>query len=185
MAVTLKRHRFTVDEYHRMGEAGILTENVELLAGTVVVREPVGSRHAGTVNRLARLWISRLGDRAVVQVQNPIELPEQLSEPQPDISLLRARADYYAAAHPLSADVLLVIEVADSTLRLDRRVKMPLYARAGIAEVWLIDLTAERVEIFRSPSAEGYRDVAALERGDRLTPLAFPDLILTADDLLG
>src|SRR5213083_1588172 len=101
MAVTLKRRRFTVDEYHRMGEAGILSEDepVELIA----------SRHAGTVNRLNRLWTSRLGERAVVQIQTPIELPEEDSEPQPDVALLRPRADFYTAAHPVAADVLLLI----------------------------------------------------------------------------
>src|SRR5215468_11195787 len=105
MAIAVNRYRFTVSEYHRMGEAGILDEKVELLAGDVVVREPIGPYHAGTVNRLTRLWTSRLGERAVVQVQNPIELPEVDSEPQPDMSLLRPRADFYTTAHPLAADV--------------------------------------------------------------------------------
>ena len=122
------RRRFTVEEYHRLGETGILGEDepVELIAGALLVREPIGSRHAGTVNRLTRFWTSRLGERAVVQVQNPIELPEQDSEPQPDVTLLRPRADFYTAAHPQASDVLLLIEVADTTLLLDRRVKTPL-----------------------------------------------------------
>src|SRR3989475_12325600 len=117
-----------------MGASGILTEEggVEPLAGNIVVREPIGTQHAGTVNRLTYLWTSRLGRRAVVQVQNPIELAREDSEPQPDLSLLRPRADFYATAHPAADDVLLAIEVADTSLRLDRRVKIPLYARAGI-----------------------------------------------------
>src|SRR5215813_2253700 len=104
------RRRFTVEEDHRLGETGILgaDEPVELIAGALLVREPIGSRHAGTVNRLTRFWTARLSDRAVVQVQNPIELPEQDSEPQPDITLLRPRPDFYAGAHPLAADVLLL-----------------------------------------------------------------------------
>jgi Uma2 family endonuclease len=184
-SVAAKRYRFTVDEYHRMGQAGILGEDVELIGGTLVVREPVGSRHAGTVNRLSYLWFSRVGTRAVVQAQNPVEFPEQRSEPQPDIAVLRPRGDFYAAAHPRAEDVLLVIEVADSALRLDRRVKIPLYARAGIPEAWLVDLAADRVHVYRAPSAAGYREVVTLHRGARLAPLAFADVSLTVDDLLG
>src|SRR5437667_12435873 len=123
MSVDLTRRRFTIDQYHRMGEAGILSEDepVELIAGEIVVREPIGSRHAGTVNRLNRLWTSRLGERAVVQIQNPIELPEEDSEPQPEVALLRPRADFYTAAHPVAGDLPPLIEVADSTLAVDRR----------------------------------------------------------------
>jgi Uma2 family endonuclease len=187
MGEQLTRRRFTVEEYHRMGEVGILPEDsrIELIAGDVVVREPIGSRHAGTVNRLNRLWTSRLGERAVVQIQNPIELPQEDSEPQPDVTLLRPRADFYTAAHPLAADVLLLIEVADSTLAVDRRVRMPLYARAAIREVWILDLTADRVEVYRAPTLRGYQDVVRLERGQEVAPLAFADLILTVEDLLG
>ncbi|MBI4592706.1 MAG: Uma2 family endonuclease, partial [Candidatus Rokubacteria bacterium] len=172
MASPIVRRRFTVDEYHRMGETGILAEDehVELLAGALVVSEPIGTRHAGTVNRLARLFISRLGDRAVVQVQNPIELPKEDSEPEPDISVLHPRADFYSSAHPVAADVLLVVEVADASLRLDRRLKIPLYARAGIREVWLVDLTTDRVEVYRDPAGRAYRDVRTLGRGQSLTP---------------
>jgi Uma2 family endonuclease len=187
MSDLLTRYRFTVEEYHRMGEAGILPEDgrIELIAGDIVVREPIGSRHAGAVNRLTRLWTSRLGERAVVQIQNPIELPNEDSEPQPDVTLLRPRADFYAAAHPLAADILLLIEVADSTLAVDRRVRMPLYGRAAIREAWLLDLTADRVEVYRAPVADRYQHVVRLERGQRVAPLAFADLIVTVEDLLG
>jgi len=187
MASAVKRRRFTVEEYRRMGETGILADDprIELIAGAIVVREPTGSRHAGTVDRLAHLFISRLARRVVVRVQNPVTFPDEMSELQPDVTLLRARADFYVGAHPGAQDVLLLIEVADSTLRLDRRVKIPLYARAGIAEVWLLDLTTERVEIFREPSGHHYGEVVGLERGAALAPLAFPDLTLVVDDLLG
>ena len=120
-----------------------------------------------------------------MQIQNPIELPEEDSEPQPDVTLLRPRADYYTAAHPVAADVLLVIEVADSTLAVDRRVRMPLYARAGIREAWILDLTADRVEVYRVPTADGYRQVMRFERGHRLAAEAFPDLVVSVEDLLG
>ena len=187
MTVAVKRYRFTVEEYHRMGEAGILPEDsrIELITGDIVVREPIGSRHAGTVNRLNRLWTSRLAERAVVQVHNPIELPKEDSEPQPDVTLLRPRADFYATAHPLADDVLLLIEVADSTLAVDRRVRMPLYARAAIREAWILDLTADRVEVYRAPTARGYQQVVTFERGQCLSPEAFPDLTIHVADLLG
>ena len=161
MAGAVKRHRFTIDQYHRMGEAGILSEDepVELIAGEIVVREPIGSRHAGTVNHLTHLWTWRLGERAVVQIQNPIEFLKEDSEPQPDVTLLRPRADSYRAAHPVAADVLLLVEVADGSLAVDRRVRMPLYARAGIREAWLLDLTADRVEVYRAPTADSYQHV--------------------------
>ena len=181
------RRRFTVEEYHRLGETGILGEDepVELIAGALLVREPIGSRHAGTVNRLIRFWTSRLGERAVVQVQNPIELPEQDSEPQPDVTLLRPRADFYTAAHPRASDVLLLIEVADTTLLLDRRVKMPLYARAGIREAWLVDLTTDRVEVYRDPAGSRYRDIHVAGRGESVVPEAFPDVTVDLRDVLG
>jgi len=187
MTEPFTRRRFSVHEYHRMGETGILAEDerVELLAGDIVVREPIGTQHAGTVNRLTYLWTSRLGRRAVVQVQNPIELAKEDSEPQPDLTLLRPRDDFYTSAHPTADDVLLAIEVADTSLRLDRRVKIPLYARAGLREVWLVDLTTERIEVYREPTGEGYRDVQILQRGQSVTPEAFADLTLSVVDLLG
>jgi Uma2 family endonuclease len=170
-----------------MGETGILADDprIELIAGAVVVREPTGSRHAGTVDRIGHLFFAKLAGRAIVRIQNPVTFPDELSELQPDVTLLRPRADFYASGHPGADDVLLLIEVADSTLRLDRRVKVPLYARAGIAEAWLLDLTTERLEVFRDPADERYRDIVRLERGASLTPLAFPDLTLVVDDLLG
>jgi Uma2 family endonuclease len=186
MAIELKRRRFTVDDYYRMAEVGILTEDdrVELLDGEIVEMSPIGSDHAGHVKRLTALFTSRLGARVVVGVQDPVRLSRH-SEPQPDIALLRPRADFYARAHPLPADVLLLIEVADTSVETDRRIKMPLYARAGIGEVWLVDLTTERVEVYREPVDDGYRKIRTLARGQALGPLAFPDLALRVDDLLG
>jgi Uma2 family endonuclease len=187
MALAVKRRRFTVEEYRRMGETGILADDprIELIAGAIIVREPTGARHAGTVDRLGHLFFERLARRAVVRIQNPVSFPDALSELQPDITLLRPRTDFYSSAHPGAADVLLLIEVADSTLRLDRRIKIPLYARAGIGEVWLLDLTTEHVEVFRDPRDGRYRETVRLERSASLVPLAFPDLALVVDDLLG
>ena len=187
MVSAVKRRRFTIEEYHRMGEAGILGDDprIELIAGAIMVREPTGSRHAGTVDRIAHLFFSRVSGRAIVRIQNPVTFPDEVSELQPDLMLLRPSSDFYVGAHPGAADVLLLVEVADSTLRLDRRVKIPLYARVGIAEVWLLDLTTERVEVFREPSHGRYGNVVRLDRGAGLAPLAFPDLALVTDDLLG
>ena len=186
MAIELKRRRFTVDDYYRMAEVGILTEDdrVELLDGEIVEMTPIGSDHAGHVKRLTALFTSRLGDRVIVSVQDPIRLSRH-SEPQPDVALLRRRADFYSRAHPRPEDVLLLIEVADASVETDRRIKMPLYARAGLQEVWLVDLTTERVEVYREPTVEGYREMRALARGQGLAPQAFPDLALGVNDLLG
>ncbi len=183
----LTRRRFTVEEYHRMGEAGILPEDsrIELIAGDIVVREPIGTYHAGAVNRLTRLWTSILGDKAVVQVQNPVELAEEDTELQPDVALLRPRADFYATRHPVAADVLLLIEVADTSLPRDRRVKIPLYARTGIREVWLVDLTSDRIEVYCDPTRSGYGQVRAVGRGESVVPEAFSDLTVAVADLLG
>ena len=187
MAEAVTRRCFTIEEYHRMGEVGILREDerLELIAGHIVVREPIGSRHAGTVDRLNRLWTSRLGERAIVRVQNPVVLPREASELQPDVMLLTPRADFYAASHPTAADVLLLIEVADTSLLLDRRVKMPLYARGGIREAWLCDLTTGRVDVHRDVTAGRYASVRTFTRTQRLTVEAFPDVTVTVAELLG
>jgi Uma2 family endonuclease len=183
----IKRRCFTLDEYHRMGEAGILSDDtrIELLGGTIMVREPVGARHAAAVDVLARVWMTRVGDRAHVRVQNPVSFVAEMSELQPDVTLLRPRNDFYREGHPAPADVLLIIEVADSTLRLDRLIKMPLYGRAGVQEAWLLDLTADRIETYRGPTIGGYRERATFGRGTRVAPLAFPDIAVGVEDLPG
>ena len=187
MAVALKRHRFSIDQYHRMITAGILTKDdrVELIEGEILEMTPIGTRHASTVDRITRLLVTRLGDQAIVRVQGPILLPAQVSEPQPDVAVLRARTDFYRATHPEPADVLLVIEVADTTVEPDRRWKLPLYARAGLREAWLLDVNAERLEIYSEPEPTGYPRPRALARGEAVAPAAFRDLTLNVADLLG
>jgi Uma2 family endonuclease len=186
MAIEVARRRFTVVEYHRMGEAGILREGdrVELIDGEIVEMTPIGSRHASCVKRLNQLFVRALGDRAVVSVQDPIAIPPE-SEPQPDLALLRPRADFYAGGHPGPADVLLVVEVADTSAPFDRGVKIPLYARAGITEVWLVDLTTDTVEVLRRSSGGRLADVQRHGRAGRVACEAFPDLDLSIDELLG
>ena len=116
--------------------------------------------------------------------QDPVRLGE-FAEPQPDLALLRPRADFYATAHPTPEDVLLLVEVAETSADYDRQVKLPLYARGSIAEVWLVDLEHDRIEVYQDPSPDGYRDARAVNRGQLLSPSAFPDLPLSADELLG
>ncbi len=187
MAVTLTRRRFTTDEYHRMGEAGILGEDdrVELIEGEIVEMTAIGSKHAGTVARIQYVFSTRLGDRAVVWTQNPLLLVAQNSEPEPDVMLLAPRTDFYASRLPEPPDVLLLVEVADSSLLYDRRTKIPLYARAGVRECWLVDLEARRIEVHRDSTSTGYRDLRSPDRDERFSPLAFPDVPLTLADLLG
>lgn len=186
MAVEVLRRRFTVDEYHRMGQAGILREDdrVELIDGEIVEMTPIGSPHAACVTRLSHLLIRALGERVIVSVQNPTSIPPH-SEPQPDLMVLRPRADFYARAHPEPRDVLLVVEVADTSVSFDRGVKVPLYARAGITEVWLVDLTTDVVEVYRRPATGRYGVTHRRQRGERLECDAFPELILTVDQVLG
>ena len=153
-----RRHRLTVSDFHRMGEAGIFAagDRVELIDGDVIDMSPIGALHAAIVARLTAFLCRSVGSGVIVWCQNPIRLDEA-SEPEPDIALLRPRADGYMSAHPGPEDVLVVIEVADTSLAYDLGVKVPLYARHGIPEAWVIDAATRQTRVFREPSAEGYR----------------------------
>jgi Uma2 family endonuclease len=178
------RHRFTIDEYHCMVPAGIFDEDsrVELIEGDIVEMSPIGGPHLWCVNRLTRLLVLLIGARAAVSIQNPIRL-SQRSEPQPDVTVLRPR-DPADTSTPTAADVLLLIEVADSSLLYDRRRKLPLYARYGIAEVWIVNLRDNHIEVHRQPNATGYQERAVYERGGTLSPLTFPDIAIPCDEIL-
>jgi Uma2 family endonuclease len=186
MQVEVHKRLFTADEYQRMGEAGIFPpgDRVELIDGAILTMSPIGSPHAAAVNRANQLFVLRTAGRAVVAVQNPIRL-NTFSEPQPDLSVLRPRDDFYESALPRPADVLLVIEIAETTLRFDRDVKAPVYGRNGIVEYWLVDLAGETVTRYRTPGNDAYTDVVALSRGQVLSPLHLPDVVMGTDDLLG
>ena len=186
MAIPQPRRRFTVAEYERMGRAGILHEDdrVELIEGEVLQMAPIGDRHAGRTNRLNGVFGRIFGDAAVLAIQNPIELGP-FSAPQPDVVLLRPRPDYYESDTPQPADVLLLVEVADTSLEYDRDVKGPLYARAGIPEYWLVELDGDRLLVYREPSPDGYRLVRTLRRGESVAPLALPDRQIPVSDILG
>ena len=177
---------FTVGEYYRMAEANILTEEdrVELIAGQIVAMSPIGSRHAACVKRLNLLLGKMIGDSMLLGVQDPIAL-DAYSEPEPDLVLLRPRADFYATAHPSAGDVLLAIEVADTSASYDREVKVPLYAQAGIPEVWLIDLQEDRIEVFARPQGNAYQQRVEVAANDTFISPTVAGLTLAAADLLG
>ncbi|WP_449416730.1 Uma2 family endonuclease [Phormidium nigroviride] len=186
MSVQMQKRLFTVKEYHLMGEAGILGEDdrVELIEGEIIQMAAIGTRHASCVNRLARRFSLIPEDLTTFAIQNPIQLAEK-TEPQPDVVLLQPRADYYATAHPMPSEVLLLVEVSDSTIDFDRDVKVPNYASSGIREVWLWDLEANCLEVYREPMANGYGLMQRFERGEMVSPLAFPDFNVSVDLILG
>ena len=186
MGMPFTARRFSVDEYYRMGRAGVFHEDdrVELLDGQIVEMSPIGPGHAGCVRALTSLLTRLVAGRALVSVQNPVRLGEH-SEPQPDVALLVPRADAYRTAHPQPKDVLLVIEVADASLEHDRDVKVPLYAAAGVPEVWLVHLAEDTATLYRDPVGGRYATLRTAGRRDTLTALRLPDLTLRVEDVLG
>ncbi|MFN8525499.1 MAG: Uma2 family endonuclease [Chloroflexota bacterium] len=185
MAIELPRYKFTVEEYEAMGRAGILDEDarVELIEGEIIQMAPIGPDHMFAVVGANAALLRRFDDVAWVSPQNPIRIGDR-SQPQPDLVLLRIRGGRDATMIPSVDDVILVIEVSDTTLHYDRGVKLPLYARAGIPEVWQVDVAHQLVYCHREPGDDGYRVVQTLRAGDRIAPLAFPDRDLAVDDLL-
>lgn len=169
-----------------MGETGILLpdDRVELINGEVLEMSPIGRRHAACVDRLNQVFHDRLRGRAIVRVQSPIALGPR-SEPQPDLALLRPRDDFYASHHPEVDDILLVIEVSESSLEYDREVKLPQYAIAGVPEVWLVDLAIGQIHICRDPIGGQYRRVEAIRHDTPVAVEALPDLRLTPREVLG
>jgi Uma2 family endonuclease len=184
-AAELARRRFSVEEYYAMARAGILAEDerVELLDGEVVVMAPIGIRHAACVGRLDREFSRLFADRAVVRVQNPVRLDGQ-SEPEPDVALLKLPLERYDVAHPTADDVLLVVEVAESSLEGDRTCKLPRYATAGITEVWIVNVEAREIEIYREPAGARYTETQRLRQGT-VTLLAFPHEAIAIEEILG
>ena len=186
MSVQTQKRLFTVQEYHLMSEAGVFAnhERVELIEGEIIQMAAIGTRHASCVKRLNRRFSVIPEEIAILGVQDPIQLTER-TEPQPDFVLLQPRADYYETAHPIPSEVLLLVEVSDSTVNFDRDVKVPNYARSGIQEVWLWDLEANCLEVYREPTANGYTSIQKFERGEIVSPLAFPDFQVSVNLILG
>jgi Uma2 family endonuclease len=184
--------KFTVEQYHLMYEAGIFGDGggthtegnrYELINGEIIVMSPIGRKHGAYINRLVAAFTQKFGDRIVLSVQNSILLANK-SQPQPDLAILKYRDDFYEEALPIPADILLIIEVADSSLEYDRDVKAPLYAAAGIPEMWLFDVNTKSITGFTQPSDLGYKQINRYSQGDRLSILAFDDVVFEWQELL-
>ncbi|MGB3780977.1 MAG: Uma2 family endonuclease [Tunicatimonas sp.] len=185
MTTDVARRLFTIDEYHQMAEAGILHEDdrLELVHGEIIQMSPIGNYHAAVVRRLNTLLSPLVAPQAIVDVQNPVKIGDH-SEPEPDIMVLPFRDDYYASTGVTPADVLLLVEVSDSTLRYDRNTKIPLYAAAGIREVWILDVNKQQLEVYRQPSEERYQFMETLTRDDTVAATQLP-LDVRVRELIG
>jgi Uma2 family endonuclease len=177
-------HRFSVADYYRMAETGVLKPDarVELLDGKIIDKSPIGPFHGGLVNRLGRLFNKQAAGRWLVSTQNPVHLDDH-SEPQPDLMLLKPASDDYTSRHPVPEDVMLLIEVSDTTLVFDRDQKLPLYGRAGIVEVWIVNLLEKTIEVFREPHFSGYGFHHVFRPGQKASPASFPDVAIDVAEL--
>ncbi len=186
MDVAVSRRRFTVDDYHRMGDAGILSpsDRVELIDGQIIAKPVIGPRHGASVDRTTRALVTAVDTSAIVRVQGAVRL-DLFHEPEPDIVLLRPRSDFYSSAHPGPSDILLVIEFAESSIDYDRDVKSRVYAKAGVVEYWLVDLNEDVVQVHTDPATAMYLSVASCHRGQSLVPRRLPACVISTLDLLG
>ena len=186
MSIAIGRRRFTADDFERMGQTGILSEDdrVELIDGEVVVMTPIGALHAANVDRANHAFRMKVGEAAIIRVQSPVRL-NLYTEPQPDLVLLRPSDDFYARAHPGPVDILLIVEVADSSLDYDRDVKPFIYARSAIVEYWLVDLNNGALVRHLSPDDGSYRRVDRFGPGQSVAPQLFPECVVHIDDLIG
>jgi len=184
MTAQLLTHKFTTQQYHLMHEAGVFPEGdrLELINGEITKMSPIGRKHAACINRLVEFFTQKLGTQIVLSVQNSIRLDDN-SQPQPDLAILKRRNDFYEEGLPTPSDILLIIEVSDSTIAYDRDIKMPLYAAAGIPEMWLFDVNKKAIEGYSLPSSSGYKQMRRYEADDTLAMLAFPDVIFNWEEL--
>jgi hypothetical protein len=179
------RHRFSVEEYYRMAETGVLRPDarVELLDGQIIDMSPIGPFHGSITKYLNLLFTAAARDRWITQVQDPVHLDDH-SVPEPDLALLKPSPDFYRKRHPQPADVLLLVEISDTSLTSDRENKLPAYGRAGIPEVWIVNLADLTVEVYREPHFTGYGSKAILRAADQAKPQAFPDVAVDVAELL-
>lgn len=184
--VKINHRRFKVAEFLRLAEIGFLREDerVELIRGEIVEMSPINVTHASTVSRLLSLLSNLLGRRVILSVQNPVELDDE-TLPQPDVALLQPRDDFYSKHHPGPQDILLLIEVSDSTVPYDRRIKASLYSTAGVIEYWIVNLPERQIEVYREPRPNGYRTLTRYAPGETITPLAFADITVSVSDIIG
>jgi len=186
MSLPMTKRLFTVDEFYRMAEIGIFTEDdrVELIEGEIIQMTPIGNRHLACVNRLARILITAIKNRAIVSIQNPVRLSNR-TEPQPDIVVLKYRSDDYEGKKPSPEDVYFMVEVSDSSYEYDRQIKIPLCAINNIPEIWIANLDRRVIEIYRQPSPEGYRQSFIVSPGESISPQSFPEYSFKVSDILG
>ncbi len=183
---TVRPKRFRVDEFRKMTEAGILPEESgwEIIDGFLIDKMTIGSKHASIVKRLNKLLAELLTNKAIVSVQDPVHI-DDYNEPEPDITLLKPRNDFYSGRHPTPSDVLLLVEVSDSTISYDRGIKMKLYAEAGIVEVWLVNLLDETIERYSLPANGRFGSVETLKKGDSIRSISLAYLSLNVEEILG
>ena len=186
MQIEATKKLFTVDDYYRMAEFGILSpeDRVELIDGEIIEMSPMGTRHISCVMRATQAFSGAFKGKAMVSVQLPLRL-SNYTEPEPDLTLLKSRADFYAAQKPAAKDAYLVLEVSDTTLDFDRNVKLPRYAAAGILEVWIANLQEDLLLVYREPSGNSYKTNRILRRGDPISVAAFPEVVFKVEDFLG
>lgn len=186
MSVQIARRHFNTTQYYRMAAAGVFTEDdrVELIEGEIIEMNPIGSRHAACVGRLTEILGRSVAGQAIVWVQNPVQVSDY-SEPLPDVTLLKRRADFYAQANPQPADVLLIVEVADSSVEYDHEIKLPLYAESSIVEVWLVNIAKEIIEVYRQPVGSKYQGVDLVKRGESVSVQSLPNVTVDVNDVLG
>jgi Uma2 family endonuclease len=185
MPVAVTRRRFTADDYQRMGQAGILRreDRVELIDGEIVTMTPIGPRHCDSVDRANRAFVMKAGDSAIVRVQGSVRL-DFYTEPEPDLVLLRPRPDFYSSAHPGPADILLIVEIAETSIDYDRDVKSRVYAQSGVQEYWLADLNENVLTAYSVPEGGTYRNTRPYARGQSLAPQLLPECVVSTEDLL-
>ncbi len=187
MSVLPVRHLVTVDEFDRMVDAGVFAADrrLELIDGEIVDMSPIGSPHEACVDRLTALFAPLVvSGRAILRVRGSFRAND-ISRPQPDVALLLPRDDFYASAHPSPSDLLLVVEVADTSLRFDRWTKLPAYGKAGVPETWIVDLNGGVIDVATEPSEQGYGRLVQAGQGDTLAPTAFPDIAVSVTQLVG
>ncbi|MBC7900594.1 MAG: Uma2 family endonuclease [Saprospiraceae bacterium] len=183
---TVRPKRFRVEEFRKMTEAGILPEESgwEIIDGYLIDKMTIGSKHASVVNRLTNILSAFAANGAIVSVQNPVHI-DDYNEPEPDVAILKSRQDFYAESHPAVPDVLLLIEVSDSTISFDRGIKIKLYAEADIVEVWLVNLSDETIERYSSPLKGRFGLMETFKKGDSISSVSLPGLSLAVDEIIG
>jgi Uma2 family endonuclease len=186
MAAEVTKKLFTVNDYYSMAEAGIIgpDERVELVEGEIIQMSPIGHRHGVRVVRASTMFFEAFGRKAVISTQGTLRLNKR-TEFEPDLVVFKPRADFYASGRAKPADVLLVVERADSSLSSDRKIKIPLYAAAGIPEVWIQDIENDLLLVYRDPREENYATSLELQRNESVSPNAFPEIRFSIDDLFG